>query len=278
MALGYPTSGTRESQQFGPASSSAAGYMSQPAMYGYGASVAFWQPYKGWGFYPHYHNGLDIAGDGGTYLKAMETGKVVYAGWRNNGGGYVVEVEIRPGTRYTFNHCSSILVKVGQIVAKGQNIARIGATGVATGNHCHVSLDIQERGPDGVYRWLMWNPKLWMSGGPYAGDARIRSAYSTTTTRVQRVTVNGNGINIRSAARMTSAALYAHTVSGRFRRYSDNADLGSTTSKLLFYRYVQGDGYVLGGVWGNLYAEVYLGGGHRFIAKPLCSAPVWYSS
>jgi len=140
-----------------------------------------------------------------------------------------------------------------------------------------VSLDIYEVGPDGVGRWLMWNPKLWMSGGAYANDGRIIPAY-TSTNKVQRVTAFGDGINARSNAHLTSASLYAHTVNGRWRRYSDNKDLGARTAALRFYRYVQGDQYNLGGVVGNLYAEVYLGGGHRFIAKPLCSAPKWYSS
>lgn len=276
MALAYPTTGTRESQQFGPASSSAAGYASQPAMFASGATVGFWQSYKGWAFYPHYHNGLDIAGASGTPLKAMETGKVTYAAWRNNGGGYVMEVEIRPGTKYTFNHCSRLAAKVGQIVTKGQVIAYIGATGVATGNHCHTSLDILERGSDGVYRWLMWNPKLWMSGGAYANDARIASAYATA--KVQRLSagINGDGVNIRSAPHLTTASLYAHTVAGRVRRYSDNADLGARTVRFLYYREVQGDQYVVNGVVGNRYVEIYLGGGHRFVAKPFCSPVGWY--
>jgi hypothetical protein len=277
MALAYPSTGTSETQQFGPVASGTPGYQYQPGMYAYGKTVAYYQPYKGWAFYAHYHNGLDISGASGTYLKAMETGRVTFAGWRNNGGGYVVEVEIRPGTKYTFNHCSSILVKVGQIVTKGQNIARMGKSGNTTGIHCHTSLDILETGADGIRRWLMWNPKLWMSGGAYANDARIKPAY-TPTTRVQRVTIPTNGVNVRTSTRLVSSSLYAHTVSGVIRRYSDNASLGSTASKLLFYRYVQGDQYNLGGVVGNLYAEIYLGGGHRFVAKPLCSAPVWYAS
>lgn len=277
MALGYPTGGgTYESQQFGPASSSAAGYLSQPAMFGHGSSVGYWQAYKGWPFYAHYHNGLDIAGPEGTPLLAMEAGKVTYAGLRNNGGGIVVEVEIRPGTKYTFNHCSAALVRVGQIIKKGQSIARIGNTGVATGNHCHVSLDIQEKGPDGYYRWLMWNPKLWMANGPYAADPRIETTYATV--QVQRVIVSSNGINVRSAPRMTAATLFAVTADGYYRRYSDWKNLGPITSRLLFYRYVQGDNYVIGGVSSNLYAEVYLGGGKRYIAKPLCSAPKWYTN
>ena len=277
MALAYPTSGTKESQQFGPASSSAAGYQYQPSMYAYGSTVANWQPYKGWAYYAHYHNGLDIAGSTSVALKAMERGKVTYAAWRNNGGGYVMEVEIRPGTKYVFNHCSRLMVRLGTVVNKGQILAYIGATGAATGNHCHVGLEINERGPDGLYRWLMWNPKLFMSGGAYANDARIAPAYGSSVPRLS-AGIKADGVNIRTAPRLTAASLFAHTVAGRVRRYSDNADLGARAQRFLWYRELQGDQYSINGVVGNRYVEFYCGGGRRFIAKPFASAVGWYPS
>lgn len=282
MALGYPTSGgpnVFESQQFGPASPSAAGYRSQPSMFAFGSSVGWWQSYKNWPWYAHYHNGLDIAGPEGTPLLAIETGKVTFSGLRNNGGGLVIEVEIRPGTKYTFNHCSQLLARVGAIVKKGQTIARIGHTGVATGNHVHMSLDINERGPDGYYRWLMWNPKLWMPGGVYANDPRIQSAYAAAST-VLRLSagITSNGVNIRTSPQLTSATLLAVTSGDRIRRYGDWADLGARTARMKYYREVQGDAYVINGVWGNRYVEFYVGGGRRFVAKPFASAVKAYSS
>jgi len=174
MGLGYPTtSGTYESQQFGPVPYGVPGYYSQPAMYASGSTVAWWQPYKQWAHYAHFHNGLDIAGPEGLALRAIETGRVIFSGWKSNGGGWVIEVEIRPGTRYTFNHCQKLLAAIGARVSRGQIIAAIGSSGTATGDHCHLSLDILEKGPDGVSRWLMWNPKYFMTGGPYQYDPRI---------------------------------------------------------------------------------------------------------
>lgn len=215
MALGYPAWGDIfESQQFGPALPTAAGYLYQPAMYITGRAVAYWQSYKGWPEVAHVHNGLDVAGVVGTPLLALEAGKVTYAGWRDNGGGNVCEVEIRPGTRYTFNHCSSVLVGVGQIVKKGQAIARIGATGAATGPHCHTSLDIDEVGSDGYGRTLMWNPKLWMSGGPYAGDARVAPVYAAPAPPPP-TTTSGYGLAIWPLyARSTAAGArgYAYRI------------------------------------------------------------------
>lgn len=278
MALAYPTTGTTETQQFGPVSSGTPGYVYQPPMYAYGSTVGWFHPYKGWSFYSHFHNGLDIAGVPTKGLKAMESGKVTFSGWRNNGGGYVMEVEIRPGTKFTFNHCSRLLVKTGAIVTKGQLIAYIGKTGAATGNHCHTSLDILERGPDGIYRWLMWNPKLFMSGQAYANDPRIVSAYAGTA-KVPRLSggIIADEGNIRTTPRQVSGNIFAVTRSGRVRRKSDNADLGPRTARFRWYREVQGDQYTVGGVVGNRYTEFYVGGGKRYIAKPFASKVAWYS-
>jgi len=155
-------------------------------MYASGATVAWWNPYKAWQWYAHYHNGLDVAGPSGLALRALETGVVKYMGWgfipntsMPNGGGWIIIVEIRPGTRYIFNHCSGFppTVRQGQIVQKGQVIAYIGQSGVATGDHCHVSLEIDET-VGGVTRNLAWNPKFFMSGGPYANDYRISPVHA----------------------------------------------------------------------------------------------------
>jgi hypothetical protein len=177
VSLGYPasTAVTDESQPFGPPAASVASL--EPLMYASGLTVAYWQPYKGWQQYLHYHGGLDVAGATGVPLLALEAGRVTYAGWKDGGGGLVIEVEVRPGTHYSFAHCSAFLVGVGAIVQKGQHIANIGATGWVTGSHVHVAVEINELGPDGYYRWLVWNPKLFMAGGAMAGDGRVASIY-----------------------------------------------------------------------------------------------------
>lgn len=44
-----------------------------------------------------------------------------------------------------YAHCSKILVKKGQIVAEGQEIAKVGSTGNSTGNHLHFEIRIDNR-------------------------------------------------------------------------------------------------------------------------------------
>jgi len=179
MALRYPVDGTDdyESQQFGPVPYGTPGYYAQPAMYGT-SLAAWWNADMGGSYSPHFHNGLDIAAPEGTPLRAMETGTIDFVGWRDNGGGWVIEVKIRPGSFYTFNHCLrfALGLRFGDIVRKGQVIAYIGSSGAATGNHCHVSLDIDTRGSDGLNRRVIYNPKRFMVGGSHADSPLIVSS------------------------------------------------------------------------------------------------------
>jgi murein DD-endopeptidase MepM/ murein hydrolase activator NlpD len=102
--------------------------------------------------YFHYgHPAVDIAADYGSPIHAAADGVVTYAGWRNNGGGYQVWISHGSGLYTTYNHMSSVAVSAGQSVGRGDFIGRIGATGDATGPHCHFEVWI---GPiwDGGYR------------------------------------------------------------------------------------------------------------------------------
>src|SRR5690606_14471224 len=80
--------------------------------------------------------GLDIAASVGTPIRAADGGKVTYAGWKGS-YGYLVEINHENGYVTRYAHCSSINVKVGQRVYKGQVIARVGNTGRSTGPHLH---------------------------------------------------------------------------------------------------------------------------------------------
>lgn len=81
------------------------------------------------------HPGIDIAAPQGTRVRAIADGTVVWAGWKNNGGGYVVEVEHPDGMRSTYNHNSKVTVGRGDKVAQGDTIALVGSTGNSTGPH-----------------------------------------------------------------------------------------------------------------------------------------------
>ncbi|MDR3164874.1 MAG: peptidoglycan DD-metalloendopeptidase family protein [Synergistaceae bacterium] len=83
-----------------------------------------------------FHTGIDIRAPRGRTIAASSAGKVVHAGWM---GGYGRTIVIsHPGNITTlYGHCSKLLVKVGANVRRGQAVARIGSTGISTGNHVH---------------------------------------------------------------------------------------------------------------------------------------------
>jgi murein DD-endopeptidase MepM/ murein hydrolase activator NlpD len=89
------------------------------------------------------HLGIDIAAANGSPLYAADSGLVVYAG--SIGGGYGIMVMIDHGNGYTtvYAHNSSLLVKCGQSVSKGQQMGYTGSTGNSTGPHLHFEVRYQ---------------------------------------------------------------------------------------------------------------------------------------
>ena len=82
------------------------------------------------------HRGTDIAAPLGTPVQAVEGGVVVESGPK---GGYGNAVVIRSdsGRRTLYGHNNTNLVRVGDRVQPGETIAKLGATGRATGPHVH---------------------------------------------------------------------------------------------------------------------------------------------
>lgn len=91
-----------------------------------------------------FHDGVDIAAPYGKIIRAAAAGRVIHSGWM---GAYGRAVIIDHGDGFTtlYGHCSSLLVAAGAQVRKGQAIARVGSTGISTGNHVHFSTYINGR-------------------------------------------------------------------------------------------------------------------------------------
>ena len=88
-------------------------------------------------FYHYGHYALDIAADYGVPIRTAASGVVIFAGWKNNGGGWQVWISHGSDLYTTYNHMSSISVGVGQGVDRGQQVGNNGMSGWATGPHVH---------------------------------------------------------------------------------------------------------------------------------------------
>ncbi len=81
-----------------------------------------------------FHAGLDFPGRYGQPINAAADGKVSYVGQRQ-GYGNVVEVEHGNGIMTRYAHLSGFASRVGQKIARGDTIGRMGSTGRSTGTH-----------------------------------------------------------------------------------------------------------------------------------------------
>jgi hypothetical protein len=82
------------------------------------------------------HPGVDLAARAGTPIVATANGRVTVSG-RRGGYGLLVELDHGYGFRTRYAHASRVLVRPGQSVQRGDTIARVGSSGLATGPHVH---------------------------------------------------------------------------------------------------------------------------------------------
>ena len=85
------------------------------------------------------HKGIDIACARGTPIYAADGGRVIFSGYKG-AMGYVVIIDHNNGYVTYYEHNGSLLVSAGQTVYKGQQIAKAGRSGVASGVHCHFGI------------------------------------------------------------------------------------------------------------------------------------------
>ncbi len=83
-----------------------------------------------------FHKGIDIPANSGAQIVAAESGKVITAAYINGYGNTVV-IDHGKGMSTLYAHNSSLKVKSGQEVTKGDVVALAGSTGFSTGPHLH---------------------------------------------------------------------------------------------------------------------------------------------
>jgi murein DD-endopeptidase MepM/ murein hydrolase activator NlpD len=107
-------------------------------------SAAFNSSSYGWRIDPFngekaFHEGLDFPAATGTPINAAAGGIVSFAG-QTADYGKLVKIDHGSGLETRYAHSSKVLVKVGDRVEKGQEIAEIGNSGRSTGPHLHYEI------------------------------------------------------------------------------------------------------------------------------------------
>ncbi|PYS89719.1 MAG: hypothetical protein DMF64_16950 [Acidobacteria bacterium] len=105
---------------------------------GFGAR---YDPFGGGG--SEFHTGQDITAAPGTPVVAAANGSVTFAGWKN-GYGQLVEIDHGHGLTTRYGHLSKIETTIGQEIARGEPLGRVGSTGRSTGPHLHYEVRIND--------------------------------------------------------------------------------------------------------------------------------------
>ena len=87
------------------------------------------------------HKGIDIGAAYGADIVAAADGTVKAASYSSAAGNYVM-IDHGGGLYTVYMHASSLVVSPGQTVSAGQVIAKVGSTGISTGNHLHFGVSM----------------------------------------------------------------------------------------------------------------------------------------
>lgn len=100
----------------------------------------------------YFHSGVDYSGPAGTAVNAGNAGEVVFADYLDH-TGYIVVIDHGLGLKSWYAHLGKVAVKVGDVVAKGDQIGEFGSTGFASENGVHVGYTIFETP---VCQYTLW--------------------------------------------------------------------------------------------------------------------------
>jgi len=92
------------------------------------------------------HRGIDIAGQLGNPVYAVDAGVVVYSNWNNNGYGNLIVIDHGNGWQSVYAHLDTYLKYCGENVNQGEQIGTLGSTGNSSGPHLHFELRNEEFG------------------------------------------------------------------------------------------------------------------------------------
>ena len=168
------------------------------------------------------HKGIDLGWNskyGGSNQPVYATfdGIVVYNRYQANSGGYVIGIyheALNVTTEYGHLKKDSQLVHEGDKVKKGQQIALMGCSGKATGNHLHFGI---QKGKGLKYGLLV----KWLDPLDYLNLYDGQTANKTTSTLIKRtkhVTAK-DGLNVRNKPNISGKVMYTAKYNSEVETY-----------------------------------------------------------
>jgi murein DD-endopeptidase MepM/ murein hydrolase activator NlpD len=111
------------------------------------------------------HEGIDFLGEAGSAIAAAAGGIVVFAGFHPQ-YGYMIDIDHGNDLVTRYAHCSKLLVKEGDVVARGRKIGEVGSTGRSTGPHLHFEVR---------FRGVAQNPSKFLLASSAGAHAAARA-------------------------------------------------------------------------------------------------------
>lgn len=122
------------------------------------------------------HTGLDFPSDVGTSIQAAAGGMVVVSEV-HPAYGNMIEIDHGNSLITRYAHASKLLVKVGQMVKRGQKIAEVGTSGRSTGPHLHFEV---------LLAGVQQNPARFLAGQVASPTMVTEASASSNKARTQR--------------------------------------------------------------------------------------------
>src|SRR5690349_14478847 len=107
----------------------------------FGCTTLALEPFDSLCPWHHIHTGIDLAAPAGTEVHSATDG-IVLPGFDPSGAGNFVAVTLASHVRVLYCHLAAFRVAAGQAVTPGQVVGLLGATGLATGPHVHLQMNV----------------------------------------------------------------------------------------------------------------------------------------
>ncbi|MFD2704400.1 peptidoglycan DD-metalloendopeptidase family protein [Salibacterium lacus] len=143
------------------------------------------------------HDGIDIAAETGTNVKAAADGEIIRSDYSST-YGHVVMMQHKSDAETVYAHLSKRTVKDGEKVKQGETVGQVGNTGRSRGPHLHFELHFGE-----------WNPEKTYAADPLPVLQQDNHAYAATASNDRTAEIAGM---MKNADDKNETESFTHTI------------------------------------------------------------------